>query len=148
MQRSMSNSCLLLISKVNWSKANKIPVMTYESRRSSDPKIDQILEYQRNHIADYHGNLEPGEALRYIEKVDKLENTNARILTILDGKKVLNASGETTRVGGMSKDVADMKRSMNGGKLSIKTRDKAIVGLIAATPSLIMLIDTLTRVRS
>lgn len=116
--------------------------MTDEHRRKSDPRIDELLTNQKAHLSEYHADLTPAEALQYIEKIDEMEVTNARILTILDGEKILNASGETTRVGGMSKDVAEMKRVMNGGKLSIKTRDKALVGLIAAAPSLLMFLNT------
>lgn len=116
--------------------------MTDVHRRESDSRIDELLANQKTHLLDYHADLTPGEAAKYIEKVDEMEVTNTRILTILDGKKTMNASGEVTRVGGMSKDVAEMKIAMNGGKLSIKTRDKALVGLIAAAPSLLILLNT------
>ncbi len=116
--------------------------MTDEHRRSSDPRIDELLTNQKTHLSEYHANMKPGDTFRYVAKVDEMEVTNARILTILDGEQVLNASGESRRVGGMSKDVAEMKRVMNGGKLSIKTRDKALIGLIAAAPSLLLLLNT------
>ena len=98
-----------------------------EHRRESDPRIDELLATQKTHMGDYHANLKPGEALQYVQKVDAMEVTNARILTILDGKKTLNASGEVKRVGGMSRDVAEMKTAMNGGKLSMATRDKLLI---------------------
>ena len=98
-----------------------------DERRSSDPKIDLLLTNQQTHMSDYHANMKPGDTLRYVAKVDEMEVTNARILTILDGKQVFNASGESKRVGGMSRDVAEMKTAMNGGKLSMATRDKLLI---------------------
>ena len=85
--------------------------------------VDELL----THLSDYHANMKPGEALRYVKKVDAMEVGHARILTILDGKQVFNASGESKRVGGMSRDVAEMKTVMNGGKLSMATRDKLLI---------------------
>ncbi len=100
--------------------------------------VDELLM----HVSDYHANLKPGEALRYVKKVDAMEVTNARILTILDGEQILNASGETTRVGGMSRDVAEMKTAMNGGHLAMATRDKLLIvganGVFAVAVALIV----------
>lgn len=98
-----------------------------EYRRKSDTRIDSLLDLTRSHMEEYHANLEPGEAMEYVRKIDEMYATNARVLTILDGKKVLNASGETERVGGMSKDMAEMKLAMNGGGLSMTTRDKLLI---------------------
>ncbi|KKL63313.1 hypothetical protein LCGC14_2176330 [marine sediment metagenome] len=101
--------------------------MTDEHRRSSDTKIDLLLTNQQTHMSDYHANMKPGDTSRYVKKVDAMEVTDARILTILDGEQVFNASGESKRVGGMSRDVAEMKTAMNGGHLAIATRDKLLI---------------------
>ncbi len=101
--------------------------MTEQHRRQSDPRIDLLLTNQTTHMSDFHADMQPGDTLRYVEKVDEMEVTNARILTILDGKQVFNASGESKRVGGMSRDVAEMKTAMNGGTLSMATRDKLLI---------------------
>ncbi len=123
--------------------------MIDEPRRSSDPKIDKLLALQKTHMDEYHANLKPGEALQYVNRVDQMERgfeelriTNSRVLVILDGKEELNASGEIRRVGGISKDVAELKVAMNGGKLSVKTRDKVLLGVIAITPSFLMFLNT------
>ncbi len=84
---------------------------------------DELL----THLSDYHANMQPGDTLRYVQKVDAIEVGHARILTILDGEQVFNASGESKRVGGMSRDVAEMKTAMNSGKLSMATRDKLLI---------------------
>ncbi len=117
--------------------------MTDRPRRSSDTKIDQLLALQEIHMTDYHANLEPGEAQQYVNRVDQMEKgfeglliTNERVLVILDGEEKLNASGEVTRVGGVSKDVAELKVAVNGGKLGVKTLDKILIivanGFVAA----------------
>ncbi len=124
--------------------------MTDRPRRSSDTKIDQLLALQEIHMTDYHANLEPGEAQQYVNRVDQMERgfeelhtTNKRMLIILDGEEELNASGEITRVGGISKDVvevkvdvAELKVAVNGGKLGVKTLDKILIivanGFVAA----------------
>lgn len=80
---------------------------------------------------------------------EDLRVTSDRVLVILDGTEELNASGEVTRVGGISKDVAglkvdvaDLKVAMNGGKMGVKTRDKVLLGVIAITPSALMFLNT------
>ncbi len=123
-----------------------------EHRRSSDPKIDEILKTQRVHMKNYHANLSPGEAAQYVNRVNQMERgfedlrvTTDRVLVILDGEEELNASGEITRVGGVSKDVAELKVAMNGGKLSVKMGDKVLVGLIAAAPATLLVLITVIR---
>lgn len=130
--------------------------MTDMQRRSSDPKIDQILANQETHMTDYHANLQPGEALQYVNRVNQMEKgfeelriTNKRVLVILDGTEQRNASGEITRVGGISKDVvevkvdvAELKVAMNGGKMSVTRRDKVMLALIAISPSMLIYLST------
>ncbi len=132
------------------------PQQPDEHRRSSDPKIDEILETQRVHMKDYHANLSPGEAAQYVNRVDQMERgfedlrvTTDRVLVILDGKEESNASGEITRIGGVSKDlavvstdVAELKVAVNGGKLSVTRRDKMMFALIAITPSVLVYLNT------
>ncbi len=121
-------------------------------RRSSDPRIDELLKFQRIHMSEYHADLSPGEASLYINRFNQMEKgfeelftTNERVLVILDGKEELNASGEVTRVGGISKDVADLKIAMNGGKLGVKLGDKVLIGLIASAPPFLMFLTTVVR---
>ncbi len=83
-------------------------------------------------------------------RVDQMEKgfenqrvTLDRVLIILDGEEKRNASGEVTREGGISKDVADLKVAMNGGKMGVKARDKVVIGTIAAVPSLALMITNI-----
>jgi len=112
-----------------------------EYRRGSDSRIDEILKNQKQHMIDFHSNLIPGEAAKLIEEHKAMVPAIDRILVILDGEPVVNASGETRRVGGIASDVADLKKDSNGGsRLSMETRDKVVVGLIASIGPIVLMI--------
>ena len=126
--------------------------MTDPNRRSSDPRIDEILENQKTHVADFHA-IDKDEIMRRVKVQDTLVADMAlgredigRILTVIEGTPEINAHGETIGYsGGMRETIGAIRisvtelnhRGNGGGGFSIRRKDKWQSFWIGVTASII-----------
>ena len=111
-----------------------------EHRRVSDPRIDELLDHQRTHLRDFHGNLKAGEGAKLIEEhknmlndITDLKHDSALSVELLAGKIIVDKfTGRETgeREPGIAFRVESLEYQANGGRgMSIRLRDKAQMGL-------------------
>lgn len=116
---------------------------------------DAAREMMEEHIETYHA-FKATElrdmVIEHTELVKAVPETKVlleRVVEALDGKPEFDLHGKQIgRVGGMvakqnliERDVAALKYAGNGGRgFSVRTRDKVIIGFIAAIPSIAILI--------
>ena len=111
-----------------------------EQRRESDPRIDELLDHQRTHLRDFHGNLKAGEGAKLIEEhknmltdISTLKHDSALTVELIAGKIIMDKftnlpTGE--REPGIAFRVESLEHQSNGGRgMSIRLRDKAQMGL-------------------
>lgn len=107
-----------------------------ERRRESDPRIDELLDHQRMHLKDFHGELEAGEAKELIEEhknmlvdISELKRNSALTVELIAGKLIVDPfthqeTGE--REPGIAYRVESLEHQSNGGGgFSIRAKDKA-----------------------
>ena len=124
-------------------------------------EIREILkEQQEKHIEIYHAFKADElkemvvEHAALVKAVPENKLLLERVVEALDGKPEYDLHGKQTgRKGGMvskqnmiERDVASIKYDANGGRgFSVRTRDKIIIGVIAALPSIAILIAAIVR---
>lgn len=121
-------------------------------RRKSDIKLDEILAAHRSHIADFHANLKPGEALTIVETVRKNHEELKRRGPLFDllveevvGKEVHDpVTGDLIgREPSLRSIVAELEhRSNGGGGVSVSWGSKIGIGIISSVISGVFLILT------
>lgn len=103
-------------------------------------KIDEVLETYAIHLKEYHGALAAGEGALLIgehkimfDGFGPMQKDVSRILRVIEGIPDYNARNEVIGyIGGMRKDITDLKDQANGGGgYPIRIKDKAqLVGFM------------------
>jgi hypothetical protein len=132
--------------------------MTDECDDDITTRLDKIEAGQKDHVTEYHA-FKAQELVVMVNQHDELvksvpQNRQLleKVITILDGEEIRDIHGDlVSRTGGMrgrqaaiETDMAALKFDANGGRgFSVRTRDKVIIGFIAAIPSIAILIAAL-----
>lgn len=97
-------------------------------------KIDEVLKTYAEHLDLYHGALAAGEGALLITEhkvmfqgFAPMQKDVSRILRVIEGIPDYNARNEVIGyIGGMRKDISDLKDQANGGGgYPIRNKDKA-----------------------
>ena len=125
-------------------------------------KVNDVIEWQKRHLLDYHANLQAGETVKLVEEHRSLMmqvDTNKELLTkvvrLLEGEDTFSEldGHNTGHTPGLLADIAAIrKQSQNGGipaKLHLTNGQRALVvgAMTFLTGIVVLLTEVLKAIR-